>query len=126
MRPLTRFRIRYGRAMAVLLTVFGFGPRRSYVELAGDELRVRMGWGFRATIPAGSVVDAGRRGRVWWAIGIHVYSKGVWIVNGSGRGMVTLTIEPPARARVLGFPTQLRGLWVSLEDPDRFLAVIGR
>jgi hypothetical protein len=112
--------------MAVLLWAFGFGPRRSYVDLAGDELRVRMGWGFRATIPLRSIVGTGRRGYVWWAFGVHAYRKGVWIVNGSGSGMVVLGIEPPAPARVLGIRVKLRGLWVSLEDPDGFLAAISR
>ncbi len=118
------FSIRYGRVLAVLLTVFGFGPWWSYAEVAGDELRVRMGWGFRATITLRSIVETGRRGYVWWAYGIHFYAKGVWIVNGSGRGIVTMRIEPPARARVLGVRVKLRGLWISLEDPDGFLAAI--
>ncbi len=122
----TRFRIRFGRVLAVLLAAFGWGPGASYVDLAGGELRVRMGWGFQATIPLGSIVETDRRAYVWWAYGIHIYRKGVWIVNGSGSGIVTLAIDPPAPARVLGFSTQLRGLWVSLEDPDGFLAAIGR
>lgn len=118
------FPIRYGRVNSVLLTVFGFGPRRSRAEVAGGEVRVRMGWGFRATIPVGSVVETGRRAYVWWAYGVHVYRKGVWIVNGSGKGIVTLRIDPPAPARVLGVPVKLRGLWISLEDPDGFLAAL--
>ena len=122
----TRYRIRYGRFLAALLTVFGFGPHSSHVDLGDDELTVRMGWGFRATVPLKSVGETGRRGYVWWAYGIHLYRKGVWIVNGTGHGIVTLRIDPPASARVLGFGTQLRGLWVSLEDPDGFLAAIGR
>jgi hypothetical protein len=41
-------------------------------------------------------------------------------------GIVTLEIQPPARAWVIGFPVRLRKLHISLEDPDGFLAAVGR
>jgi hypothetical protein len=120
-----RFPIRFGRFLRVILTVLGAGRRSSYVELRGDDLVVRMGWGFRATIPRSSIRSTGRRGYVWWAYGVHG-GRRRWIVNGSGHDIVTIAIEPDGRGYVLGVPVKLRELWVSLEDPERFRATIGR
>jgi hypothetical protein len=105
--------------------VLGMGPHNSYVEVGDDELRVRMGWSFQATVPRSSIIKVGRRGYVWWAYGVHG-GVGRWIVNGSGHNMVTVRIDPPAKARVLGVRVKLKELWLSLEDPDGFLAATGR
>jgi hypothetical protein len=120
-----RFPIRFGRFLRVLLTILGAGRRSSYAELNGDSLVVRMGWAFRATIPLSSIRSTGRRGYVWWAYGVHGGMRR-WIVNGSGHAIVTIAIEPDGRGYVLGVPVKLRELWVSLEDPERFRATIGR
>lgn len=121
----TRFPIRFGRFLAVLLWLVGMGRRNAYAEVGPDALVVRMGWAFRTSIPRSSIRSTGRRGYVWWAYGVHGNS-GRWIVNGSGHAVVTVEIEPRARARVLGVPIKLRELWVSLHDPEGFRAAIGR
>ncbi|HEX6597448.1 MAG TPA: hypothetical protein VF045_10960 [Acidimicrobiales bacterium] len=121
-----RFPIRFSPLNRVLLTVLAAGPRNSYVEIGDDgQVRARMGFSFSATFPLASVTSCSRRGYVWWAIGVHG-GGGRWIVNGTGREMVTIGIEPAVRARVLGFPVKLRDLWVSLEDPDGFCSAVGR
>jgi hypothetical protein len=120
-----RFPIRFSPFMSVLVALLGIGPRNSYVGVTDDELDVRMGWMFRACIPRASIGTVGERGYVWWAYGVHG-NGGRWIVNGSGHNIVTIRIEPPVGARVLGVPIRLRELWVSLEDPSQFRAAIGR
>ena len=47
-----------------------------------------------------------------------------WIVNGSPLGMVHLAIEPPASGHFAGLPIGVGNLWLSLEDPDAFLAAL--
>ena len=49
----------------------------------------------------------------------------VWLVNGSSSGIVRIEIEPPARARVIGFRIRLQALRVALEDPTAFRAALG-
>ena len=120
-----RFPIRFATFTAVLMAPLGMGPRSSYVEITDDELHVRMGWAFQAHVPRASIGTVGRRGYVWWAYGVHG-GGGRWIVNGSGHNIVTIRIEPPVRARVLGVPVRLRELWISLKAPDVFRAAIGR
>jgi hypothetical protein len=47
---------------------------------------------------------------------------GRWLVNGSGKGLVALTIEPPAQAKVWRKSVTVRSLWVSVTDPDALIA----
>jgi hypothetical protein len=118
-----RFPIRFGRVNAVLMRALGMGRARSYVEVDGDVVRVRMGWGFRADIRRSSVVEARRERYVWWAYGVHGWRKR-WIVNGSGHDVVALALDPLGRGRVLGAPVRVRELWVSVDDPDGLRAAV--
>jgi hypothetical protein len=117
-----RFELRYG-VFRWLLSVFGMGPRFSYVAIGDDALRVRMGWCFRASIPRSSITGVRRNKDMWWGIGVHG-GRGRWLVNGSVRGIVTIDIHPRAPARVMGWRVRLRELHVSLTDPDGFVAAL--
>lgn len=58
-------------------------------------------------------------------IGVHGW-RGRWLVNGAARGLVTVEIDPPARARVLGVPVRLRTLCVSVESPEELISALNR
>ena len=115
--------ISYG-AITPLLNVTGLPQRRAWVEVDGDEVRVRMSWGFSADIPRSAV----RSVRPWsgrrpLSIGVHGW-RGRWLVNGSRDGLVVVEIDPPQRARVAGVPVSLRELIVSVEHPDALVAAL--
>jgi hypothetical protein len=118
-----RYNLSFNRVMRVVMTVFLCGPRQCRVQLDGDRLRVRMGlagWAFAGSVPRRSIKTARTvRGPVL-AWGAHGW-RGRWLVNGSSRGLVQLTIEPPARGRCLFVPIKLKELTLSLEQPDQFL-----
>ena len=118
------FPLRYG-VLRLLLTVLGMGPGLSGAELEGDTLRVRMGWAFRATIPVDGITGARPRQGLVGGIGVHGW-RGRWLVNGATTGLVVLAIDPTVRAWATGVPVRLRELTLSLEDPDGFLAALGR
>ncbi len=120
-----RHAIRFGRMNAALLTVLRMGRADSFVEVDDHEVWVHMGAGFSATIPRDSIRSCEPKPYVWWAYGVHGW-RGRWVVNGSGHDIVSVKIDPPVRARVLGMPVKLKDLWVSLEDPERFCRAIGR
>jgi hypothetical protein len=117
------FPIRFG-FWTPLLVVVGMGPARSWLKIDRTTVRVRMGWAFQTKIDRASIVRAVADSNKYGGIGVHGW-RGTWLVNGSVSGIVTITIDPPAPARVLGFPIRLRTLYVSLEDPTGFLSRLG-
>jgi len=117
-----RYDISYG-ALRPLLSMLGLGPRFSHVEIDGLDLGVAMGWGFRARFPISSIRSVVPYEGTTRNIGVHGFA-GLYLVNGKGSGLVTLTIEPTAKARLMGFPVKLRTLSVSLEAPEQFIAEI--
>jgi len=119
-----RFPISYTGINAKVLPLLGLPRSVAYVELDDDTVRVRLGWGFSASIPRSTITGAGRGPDVRGiTAGAHGW-RGRWLVNGSREGIVRLDVDPPARAWTLGFPLRLRRLDVSLENPDGFLAAL--
>ncbi len=119
-----RFSIRYG-VWKPLLVICGLGPGVSGVEVSDTEIVVRMGWGFRATLPRRIVgrVALSPRG-AGGSVGVHGW-RGVWLVNGAVSGIVDIELSETARCRVLGFSVALKTLRISLEEPETFVARFG-
>jgi hypothetical protein len=119
----TRFPIRFtglNRAMSIL----GMSPRRSWLEVGDETLRVRMGWAFSLDAPLVDIRNAERDdGRVWsW--GVHGW-RGRWLVNGSSSGLVRIDFDPPVSGRMGPIPLTVRELRVSADDPEGLVAALG-
>jgi len=114
-------KLRYERWFLPLSVPLGLGPERSEVRVDAGTLHVKMGWAFEAHIPLASITSAEATNARVLARGVH-YGGGRWLVNGSGKGLVALTIEPPARANLQILSVPLRSLWVSVTDPDALIA----
>jgi len=123
--PQTRFAISYTAPMRLLLTALGMGPGVSSVRVDADTVEVRMGWAFQARIPLSSVQDLRRPHRPVLSRGVHGWA-GRWLVNGSSRGMLCMTVQPPVNARACGSRIRLTELVISLEDPDGLVAALGQ
>jgi hypothetical protein len=119
-----RFPISFDTAYGVLSTALFMPPSVSYVQIDGDEVAVRMGWGFRACFARSAVQSIAPLRSAPLSRGVHGW-WGRWLVNGSGRGIVTIDLSPPQRGYVMGFPVRLRQLMVSMEDPDGLAAALG-
>ncbi|OBH81135.1 hypothetical protein A5681_02835 [Mycobacterium scrofulaceum] len=113
--------LRYDRWYLPLAVPVGLGPKRSWLRVDAGALHVKMGWAFDARVPLASITRAERADDRVLTLGVH-YSGGRWLVNGSGKGLVALTIEPPVNARAVGRSISLRELWVSVTDPDALIA----
>jgi hypothetical protein len=119
------FTMAYWPWLLPLMLIAGAGPSTARIEIVNHVLRVKMGYfWFRAIIPLRSIVHARRSANAWFSVGVHTDMMRGWIVNGSPMGMVHLTIEPPARGRFAGFSIRVSNLWLSLEDPDGFVAAL--
>ena len=113
--------LRYERWFLPLSVPLGLGPERSQVRVEDGELHVKMGWAFDAHIPLTSITGAEATDARVFSRGVH-YSGGRWLVNGSAKGLVALTIEPPAQAKMWITSVPVRSLWVSVTDPDVLIA----
>ncbi len=118
------FAIRYDRWFRWMSVIGGLVPRWSRVAIDGDRVMVRMSYAFSSEFP----VSAVRSVRPWtglvWGWGVHGW-RGRWLVNGSSHGIVVVELDPPARARVLGFSIRVRELAISVEDPVGFASALG-
>jgi hypothetical protein len=110
------FTIRFDTFSRLLMTPMGMGRRRSRVRIDDDTVHARMGWAFRATFPPSAVAATERPARAPLSRGVHGW-RGSWLVNGAGRPLVDITLQPVQRARVCGFPVRLSHLIVSVDDP---------
>jgi len=118
------FRIRRDVAYRPLLLLFGATRPRSYLELREDAIHARFSW-YRVTIPLDHIQRAKRARWAWYAgIGWRSNMTSILGLIGSYQGVVHLKIAPPVRTRVLLIPIRLRDFYISLEDPDGFLAVL--
>jgi hypothetical protein len=120
-----RFPIRFDAAYRVLSAALLLAPSDSFVDVEGDEVQVRMAWGFRARFPNSSVLSVTEYRQKPLSRGVHGWA-GRWLVNGSGEGIVSIDLELHQRGYVLGFPVRLRNLLVSVEDPTGLMAALAR
>ncbi len=117
------FEIRYERVWRLSFTLIGLGPKRSGITIDGDMVTVRMGWAFTMTVPR-DAVEAAAEERRFISRGVHGW-RGRYLVNGSGKGLVRLTIDPPQRARASLFPVKVGELIVSVDEQQHLLATLG-
>ena len=121
-----RFPIKFDAAYALLSSALLLFPSDSYVEIAGNDVSVRMGWAFRTTFDRSRVTRTMPIGkRILFTRGVHGWA-GRWLVNGAGDGILVVALEPAQRAYVMGFPVRLRELRVSVEDPSALAAALLR
>jgi hypothetical protein len=121
-----RFPIEFEAPYALLSRALLIFPSDSYVEVAGNQVLVRMGWAFQATFDRSRVARTNSLGkRIHLTRGVHGWA-GRWLVNGAGDGILAIDLEPRQRAYVLGFPVSLRQLQVSVEDPRALAAALAR
>ena len=117
----SQFPIRFDAWYRAVSTALFLRPASSFVLVDDDTVSVQMSWAFRARFPRSAVVAASLLDGAPLSRGVHG-AGGRWLVNGSGRGILVLDLDPLQRARVVGFPVRLRQLLVSVDDPERLAA----
>jgi hypothetical protein len=119
-----RYQISYNAPSKAILGVIGAGPGKAWVDVDAGAINAKLGWASTVTIPRASIVSVARVERVprWLGFGMHGTGFGTWALNGSHNGVVKLTFSEPASGKVLRFPIRPKAIYVSLEDPDGFIA----
>jgi hypothetical protein len=120
---MARFPISFDRWYAVLSSLLGLPPSAAYVALDGAEVEVRMSWAFRARFPRSAVASSSTLDLRPLSRGVHGFG-GRWLVNGSGRGILSIRLSPTQRAYVMGVPIRLRELLVSVAEPRALAATL--
>jgi hypothetical protein len=113
--------LRFDRWFLPLSAPLGVGPKNSELRIDGGNLHVKMGWAFTADIPLTSITEVEPSNERAYSAGVHGLGSR-WLVNGSRKGLVALTIEPPVPAKVWVRSVKLSKLVLSVTDPDAFIA----
>jgi hypothetical protein len=120
---LQRFPILFDPWYAALSSALFLPPASSSVEVDTLQVRVQMGWAFRTRFPRTFVTRVAEMDTRPLSRGVHGFA-GRWLVNGSGRGILIIDLEPVQRGYVLGFPVRLRQLMVSVAEPSKLAATL--
>lgn len=108
--------LRFDRWFLPLAVPLGLGPKNSELWVGAGSLHVKMGWAFAADIPLTSITKAEATNARVYAAGVH-FGFGRWLVNGSRKGLVALTIDPPEQAKMWKKSMTVRELWVQRYRP---------
>lgn len=113
--------LRFDRWYLAVSVPFGIGPKNSELRIESGHLHVKMGWAFTADIPLTSITQAVKSNARVFAAGVH-FRGSYWLVNGSRKGLVELTIDPPVRAKMWRRSVTVSTLVLSVTDPDALIA----
>lgn len=109
-----------------LFSLAGHGPEVSSVDITDGTIHVRSGWLFQADIPISSLAVVERAKNPWWNFGgVQTSGLGSWAVGGAYRNVVRLELESKAKGRLFSlFSISIRRLFLSIDDPDGFVAAV--
>jgi hypothetical protein len=119
-----RYAIRVDPMFRGLFALLGASAQHDYVDVGAGHIEVHLGWLFRTSIPRSAITAAKHHADMFGGWGAHGW-RGRWLVNGSSKGVVEINLTPRQPARLLGiWPLSLQTLYVSLVEPDAFLAAL--
>jgi hypothetical protein len=107
-----------------LLALFGATRDRAHIDVGSERIEVCFGW-FQADLPRGDLLSASRSRWPWYGgIGWRIGARTLALI-GALRGVVELRLRAPHRTRIALIPLRYDRLFISLEDPEAFLADLG-
>lgn len=123
-----RFTISTSPGARLLFASLGIGRDDAHLDVSDSTIRARLGWSGSVTIDRADIVSVERVPRIPWWLGIGVHGNlfgllKVWAFNGSmTQGAVRLHLRRSAKGRVLGVPIRAITIYLSLDEPDGFIA----
>ena len=114
------YALNYSPGLRWLLVLAGLGQRRVQISLTPERLEVHTLY-FRVTVPIADIAAVGDGSASWLALaGVHTDARGHWVINGSPGPVVTVDVDPPARAHAMGLQVTVRRLALGLADASAF------
>jgi len=121
-----RTEIRRSRWVKPLLSVFGGTAERSFVELEGDSLHIRFGFFFDERFPVSKISSVERtEWPIIGGLGWRTNFIDTVALVGSYSNVVRLRLSPAVPVRMIT-RMNVESLYVSVEDPDAFVAELRR
>jgi hypothetical protein len=118
-----RFPITFDPWYRVLSSALGLLPSKSYVQIQGEQVEVRMGWAFSSRFRRSDISSTAASDIRPMSRGVHWLGDG-WLINGAGRGILRIHLSPAQRGYVIGLPVPLREVLVSVSDVPRVAAAL--
>lgn len=113
--------LRFDRWFLPLAVPLGLGPGHSELWVEAGNLHVKMGWAFTTDIPLTSIKKAEASNARVFEAGVH-FRGSRWLVNGSRKGLVELTIDPPAPVKFWLKSMMVSSLMLSVTEPDALVS----
>lgn len=119
-----RFRVSYNRVSKIVFGAFGLGSSKAWADVDADRIHARAGWAGHVTLARSSVLSVERVERApgQLSFGVSGHSSGTWALIGSNAGIVRLLLSEPASGKVMFITMRPQVVFVSLEDPEGFIA----
>ncbi len=89
--------------MRLVLLLTGCMLRACWVEIRDQVVEVRMSWQFCTTFFRKPIIEAAPDTDQTTGSGTHE-SRGMWLVNGTSKGLLRIRLAGPARVWVMGIP----------------------
>jgi hypothetical protein len=111
--------------LAPMLFVFGVRSSTSYVEIEGDELRVRYGSMMNRSFPLSAIRAVEEAAWPWYAgLGLRTNLTDTVAAVASYKGVVKLTLDPRQDIRVMLPTVACSILYFSLTEPAGFVKAL--
>ncbi len=114
---MSRYPIKRSPIWGPLLRVMGASDSRSFLDIRSDVVIAQFGWK-RIEIPRANIISVKRSNWPWWG-GIGWRSDLRHSIGLIGALSPILLIRlKPQHASILGIPTKLTDLYLSVDDPE--------
>jgi len=122
-----RFPILITDLSQVFMIPFGVTRRRAFAQTQDGVLRIRFGPMFDERIPLDNIhkVEASEWPR-WTGVGPRTDFRGRIGLVGSYSNTVKLTLKKPMDVHLFVLPVTCRHLYLSVEDPERFIGDLSK
>ena len=119
-----RFAIKLSAWVRPLFLVMGATPSNAWVSFEEEVLRARLGY-YEIVVPTNRIDRVERSHWPWYGgLGVRSNLHNSLALLGTIDNIVLMTLKQPVRATVFRIPIQVTQLYLSMEEPERFMEAV--